>query len=334
MIKHCGGKIGVHEGDPSQIDPPEIHWTGNEFEHRISAGKINPQLSHLTSGWIKSFSRKGRGVIKHCGGKIGVHEGDPSQIAPPEIHWTGNAVEHRIGAGKINPQLSHLTSGWIKSFSRKGRGVIKHCGGKIGIHEGDPSQIDPPEIHWTGNAVEHRIGAGKINPQLSHLTSAWIKSFSRKGRGVIKHCGGKIGVHEGDPSQIDPPEIHWTGNEFEHRIGAGKINPQLSHLTSGWIKSFSRKGRGVIKHCGGKIGVHEGDPSQIDPPEIHWTGNAVEHRIGAGKINPQLSHLTSGWIKSFSRKGRGVIKHCGRKIGIREGDPSQIDPLERNRHSR
>ena len=61
-----------------------------------------------------------------------------------------------------------------------------------------------------------------------------------------------------------------------------------------WLPQLSLKSVGVlnreygvgIKHRSGKIGGCEGDPTEIDPLKstgpLNW---AVEHRIGAGKIN-------------------------------------------------
>ena len=84
----------------------------------------------------------------------------PARLTPLKSTWTGNAVEHRIGAGKVNPFL--LKS--VGDLKREYGVGIKHRSGKIGVHEGDPSEIDPAEVDIAGNAVEHCIGAGKVGP--------------------------------------------------------------------------------------------------------------------------------------------------------------------------
>ena len=52
--------------------------------------------------------------------------------------------------------------------------LIEHGGRKIGIHEGDTARLDPLKIVVTGDIPEHCVGAGKIDPQLSHLKSVGI----------------------------------------------------------------------------------------------------------------------------------------------------------------
>ena len=72
--------------------------------------------------------------------------------------------------------------------------------------------------------------------------------------------------------------------------------PASTALVPSKVGPFLLKSVGVLKREYGsaikpscrKIGVGEGDPSEIDSSEVDIAGNAVEHGIGAGKVGPFL----------------------------------------------